>query len=109
MDFDKMNREELIERVKELNDYMENVIVFWGDKRDFRETFKQVAENRDGEFTDEEARNASLILETDGAFEEFIELVRDSFDRGGINYLISEKISAVMEEVAERLRSGNVQ
>jgi len=26
--------------------------------------------------------------------------LRDSFERGGINYVISEKISAIMEEVA---------
>ncbi len=41
-------------------------------------------------------------FENDGAFDEFIELVRESFERGGINYVLSEKVSAIMQEVAER-------
>ncbi len=102
MDFDGMSREELVQHIQELNDYMENVIVFWGGKREFRETFEQVARNHEGEYTQEEARNASLILESDGAFDKFVELVRDSFERGGISYVLSEKISAIMEEVATR-------
>ncbi|MGO9568151.1 MAG: hypothetical protein ACLP5H_11470 [Desulfomonilaceae bacterium] len=102
MDFDGMSREQLVQHVKELNDYMENVIVFWGGKREFRETFEQVARNHDGEYTEEEAHNASIILESEGAFDRFIELVRDSFERGGISYVLSEKISAIMEEVATR-------
>jgi hypothetical protein len=102
MDFDGMSREELIQHIQEMNDYMDNVIVFWGGKRDFRETFEHVARNHDGEYTEEEARNATLILESEGAFDEFVELVRDSFERGGISYVLSEKISAIMEEVAAR-------
>ena len=104
MDFDGMSREELIQHIKELNDYMDNVIVFWGGKREFRETFEQVARNNDGEYTEEEARNASTILEDGRAFDKFVELVRDSFERGGISYVLSEKISAIMEEVASKDR-----
>jgi hypothetical protein len=104
MDLDEMSREELVQHIKELNEYMENVIVFWGGKMEFRETFEQVARNNDKEYTEEEARNASIILDGDGAFDEFIALVRDSFERGGISYVLSEKISAIMEEVASRHR-----
>lgn len=106
MDLDKMNREELIQHINELNHYIDNVIVLWGNKSELKETFRQVAENKEGEFTEEEARNAATIVETEGAFDNFIELVRDSFDRGGINYVISEKISAIMEEVSRRYRNG---
>ena len=106
MDFDGMSREELVQHIQEMNDYMDNVIVFWGGKREFRETFEQVARNHEGEYTQEEARNASLILESDGAFDKFVELVRDSFERGGISYVLSEKISAIMEEVATRYRKA---
>ncbi len=104
MDLDEMSREELVQHIKEMNDYMDNVIVFWGGKKEFRETFEQVAGNQDGEYTEEEARNASVILNNDGAFDEFVELVRDSFERGGISYVLSEKISAIMEEAAARRR-----
>jgi hypothetical protein len=106
MDFDGMSREELVQHIQQMNDYMDNVIVFWGGKREFRETFEQVARNHEGEYTQEEARNASLILESDGAFDKFVELVRDSFERGGISYVLSEKISAIMEEVATRYRKA---
>ncbi len=106
MDFDGMSREELVQHIQEMNNYMDNVIVFWGGKREFRETFEQVARNHEGEYTQEEARNASLILESDGAFDKFVELVRDSFERGGISYVLSEKISAIMEEVATRYRKA---
>jgi aromatic ring-opening dioxygenase catalytic subunit (LigB family) len=106
MNLDGMSREELVQHVRELNEYMENVIVFWGGKREFRETFQQVAENQDQEYTQEEARNASVILKNDGAFDEFVELVRDSFERGGISYVLSEKISAIMEEVASKHRQS---
>jgi len=102
MNFETMSREDLIERLRELNEYMDNVIVFWGGKREFLETFRQVADNDGEEYTEEEARNAKIILESKGAFDNFVELVRDSFERGGINYVLSEKISAIMEEVAER-------
>lgn len=95
-----MNREELIRYINEMNEYMDNVIVFWGDKRALVETFRNVAENKDGEFTQQEAANAAIILGSDGAFDDFLQLLRDSFERGGINYVISEKISAIMEEVA---------
>ena len=106
MDFDGMSREELVQHIQDMNNYMDNVIVFWGGKREFRETFEQVARNHEGEYTQEEARNASLILESDGAFDKFVELVRDSFERGGISYVLSEKISAIMEEVATRYRKA---
>jgi len=102
MDYKSMSREELIERIREIDEYMDNVIVFWGGKREFRETFADVARNENKEFTEDEARDAAIILETDGAFDQFVEMVRDSFDRGGINFTISEKISAIMQEVASR-------
>ena len=79
-----------------------NVIVFWGDKRAYKETFEEVAKNEFGEYTEEEAQNAQTLLRNEGAFDLFITLVRDSFDRGGISYAISEKISALMQEAAER-------
>ncbi len=106
MDFIQMSREDLIKYINDMNDYMDNVIVFWGDKRELQATFRKVAENSDNEFTEKEVENASTILNSLGAFEEFIELLRDSFDRGGINYLISEKISAIMEEVAQKCRQN---
>jgi hypothetical protein len=106
MDFDGMSREELVQHIQQMNNYMDNVIVFWGGKREFRETFEQVARNHEGEYTEEEARNASVILESEGAFDKFLELVRDSFERGGISYVLSEKISAIMEEVATRYRKA---
>lgn len=102
MNLENMNREELISHIREMNDYMENVVVFWGGKREFQETFRDVASNKEGEYSEQEAKNAALILEAQGAFDEFIKLLRDSFERGGINYMLSEKISALMEEVATR-------
>jgi Mg/Co/Ni transporter MgtE len=104
MDLEKMGREELIRYIEEMNDYMDNVIVFWGGKREFQETFRQVAENKNHEYEEEEARNAAVLLHSEGAFEEFIQLVRDSFERGGINYMLSEKVSAIMEELASKRR-----
>lgn len=104
MDIATMTREELIKHVKEMDDYIDNVVVLWGGKREFRETFEIVAQNESGEYTEEEAANAKIIIETEGAFDEFIEMVKDSFERGGINYVLSEKISALMEEVASRHR-----
>jgi hypothetical protein len=106
MDFGEMSREELIHRIKELTEYMDNVIVFWGGRREFRQTLEGVACNEDGEYTAEEAANASAILESEESFNDFVELLRESFDRGGINYVISEKISAVMAEAAARCRRG---
>ena len=106
MDFSQMSREDLIKYINDMTDYMDNVIVFWGDKRELQATFRKVAENSDNEFTEKEVENASTILNSLGAFEEFIELLRDSFDRGGINYLISEKISAIMEEIANKYQQN---
>ncbi len=102
MDPENMTREELIMQLKEMNDYMDNVIVLWGDKRGLRETLEEVARNESGDYTAEEARNADVILSNPGAFDSLIELVRDSFDRGGINYVVSEKVSDLMQEVAAR-------
>lgn len=106
MDFDSMSRQDLIKHINDMTDYMDNVIVFWGDKRELQATFRKVAENTDGEFTEDESANASTILNSQGAFEEFIEFLRDSFERGGINYVISEKISAIMQEVANKYRQN---
>ncbi|MBM3301549.1 MAG: hypothetical protein FJY85_16555 [Deltaproteobacteria bacterium] len=106
MDLESMTREELIDYIKELNEYMDDVVVFWGGKKEMREMFAQVAKNADGEFTEQEALNATTILQAETAFDEFIALVRDSFERGGIRYMLSEKISAIMEEVASRY-AGN--
>jgi hypothetical protein len=102
MDVDSMSREELIRHIKEMNEYLDNVVVLWGDKRGLRETLRNVATNPDAEYTPEEARNAAIVLEAEGAFEQMLELVRDSFDRGGIGYMISEKISSILEEVGRR-------
>jgi hypothetical protein len=104
MNPDDMTREELIQRVREMTEFFDNVVVFWGDKRRLLATFREVADNGQGEYTAEEAANARIILETPGAFDDFIELTRDSFERGGISYVLSEKISALMEEVASRHR-----
>lgn len=102
MNIQDMSREELIRYIDDMNEYMDNVIVFWGGKREFRETFREVAENKEGEYTAEEAANATTLLEAEGAFDDFIQMVRDSFERGGISYVLSEKISALMEEVAAK-------
>lgn len=102
MNLAEISREELVQRIKEMQDYMDNVIVFWGGRREIRETLVQVAENKDGEYTQEEARSAEILTRSDDAFDEFIQTIRDSFERGGINYLISEKISDIMEEVAAK-------
>jgi hypothetical protein len=77
MDLESMSREDLIKHINEMNDYMDNVIVFWGDKRELQETFRRVAENADKEFTEEESANAYTILNSQGAFEEFIQFLRD--------------------------------
>jgi len=106
MDLGAMSKDELIQHVKELNDYMENVIVFWGGKREFRQTLQEVADNENNEYTDDEAANAATILDSDESFNDFVELLKDSFDRGGINYAISEKISAIMAEAAARRRES---
>lgn len=105
MDYENMSRQELIDRTRETDEYMDNVVVFWGGKRELRDTLALVAENREKEYTEEEAGNASLILQTQGSFEEFIEVIQDSFERGGINYMLSEKMSAIMQEVADRRRN----
>jgi adenosine deaminase len=102
MDLEDMSRDELIQKIEEMSDFMENVLVFWGGKREYRKTFEEVAKNEQGEYTDHEVHNAEIIVNQEGAFDLFVEMVRDSFERGGINYLISEKISVLMEEVASR-------
>ena len=106
MDLGAMSKEELVEHIKELSDYMENVIVFWGGKREFRQTLQEVADNKDNEYTDDEASDAATILESDESFNDFVGLLKDSFDRGGINYAISEKISAIMAEAEARRRES---
>ncbi len=104
MDLENLTREELIQRIRGMKRDMDNVLVFWGGRRQFRETLEEVARNEDGEYTAEEALNAATILKSDGAFEELIQLIRDSFEKGGINYAIAEKITALMDEVASRSR-----
>ena len=104
MDLEQMSREELLEHVRELNRQMENVVVLWGGKKELRETLEEVSRNESNAYTQEEATNARIILESERGFEDFIELLRDSFERGGINYAISEKMSALMEETANRYR-----
>lgn len=100
MDYRDMTKEELEKELRAVNDYMDNVIVFWGDKRGFISMFEEVARNENEEYTPQEANNAHYILETEGAFERFIELLQDSFERGGIYHAISEKMSFIMEQVA---------
>ena len=102
MALEDLSKEELIQRVKELNEYMENVIVFWGGRKELRETFDEVARNESGEYTDQEVQNAAILKGSQGAFDEFVELIKDSFDRGGINFAIREKMSTLMEEAASR-------
>jgi hypothetical protein len=63
--------------------------------------FKEVACNDKSDYTPQEAVNAKYILETEGAFERFIELLQDSFEKGGIYHAISEKMSYIMEQVAQ--------
>jgi hypothetical protein len=104
MDYSNMTREQLIEELQQINEYMENVVVLWGDKRQFLETFREVSDNVDEEYTAQESLSAKIILENEGAFDNFINLLRDSFDKGGINYLLSEKVSAIMQEVADQFQ-----
>jgi len=106
MDLDSMSREDLISHIRSMNEYMENVIVFWGGKKELRETLRQVVENKDQEFTEEEIRDASAILGSEGAFDDLVEFLRDSFDRGGINFAIAEKMSAIMQTVAGKHRKS---
>lgn len=106
MKYDDMSREELIRHIIALDEYHENVIVFWGGKKEFGETFTQVVENKDGVYTEDEVQDASIILNTPEAFDDFVQLVRESFDRGGINYVLSEKITSIMQEVADRHRQN---
>jgi len=102
MDLENMTREDLIQEIKNMQEFMDNVVVLWGGKKEYRQTFEEVAKNDSEEYTAEEAKNAKIILDKEGAFDAFIEMVRDSFERGGINYLLSEKISALMEEVGNK-------
>jgi hypothetical protein len=101
MNYEEMTKEELAKELRALNDYMENIVVFWGDKKGFRAMFKEVACNDKSDYTPQEAVNAKYILETEGAFERFIELLQDSFEKGGIYHAISEKMSYIMEQVAQ--------
>jgi hypothetical protein len=105
MRLEDMSKRELIDRIKEMSEYMDNVVVFWGGRKEFRETFTDVSRNESGEYTEEEKRDAAILLEKGEAFEEFIRLVRDSFERGGINFVLSEKITALMQEAASRYRA----
>ncbi|MFC1834193.1 hypothetical protein ACFL2Q_05600 [Thermodesulfobacteriota bacterium] len=102
MNLESMSKEELIDHINNTNEFMDNVVVFWGGKKEFRQTMEEVRQNESGEYTKEETQNAKTILETDGAFDEFIALLQDSFEHGGINYMISEKLSAIMAEAASR-------
>jgi hypothetical protein len=102
MDLQNMTKEELIHHILEMNEYMDNVIVFWGDKKELRETLQHVAQNPDQEFTPEEARDAAAMVRHEAAFEELVEMLRDSFERGGINFAISEKMSAIMQTLADK-------
>ncbi len=102
MDYENMSREELIGHIRQMDAYMDNVVVVWGGKKELLATLVEVAANSDQEYTEQEVANAAVILNTDGAFDEFIRLLRDSFERGGISYMLSEKISALMEETASR-------
>ncbi len=104
MDIENLTREELIQRIRDLKRDMDNVLVFWGGRREFRETLEDVARNEGGEYTAEEVRNAATILQSHGAFDELIQLIRESFEKGGINYVIAEKITALMDEIASRIR-----
>jgi methylmalonyl-CoA mutase N-terminal domain/subunit len=81
---------------------MDDVVVFWGGRKAMHETFAQVAGNMGEEFTEQEARNASIILQAEDAVDEFLRLVHDSFERGGISDMLLERASALMEEVAAR-------
>ncbi len=101
MNYEEMTKEELAKELRALNDYMENIVVFWGDKKGFRAMFEEVARNGNSDYTPQEAVNAKYILETEGAFERFIELLQDSFEKGGIYHAISEKMSYIMEQVAQ--------
>jgi hypothetical protein len=102
MDIEAMSREELIDHIREMNHHLSNVIVMWGGIAEMRQTLEDTARNETGDYTEQEAANAALILQKDGAFDELIQLLRESFDRGGINYVLSEKITALMQEVATR-------
>lgn len=106
MDFEGMSNEDLIRHIKEVHEMLDNVIVLWGGKREFRDTFSEVARNANNEYAEEEARNAATILEAQGAFDTFVEMLQDSFERGGINFVLQEKIAAIMQEVALRYRQN---
>ena len=101
MNYEDMTKEELAKELRALNDYMENIVVFWGDKKGFRTMFEEGAPNDNTDYNPQEARNANYILETEGAFARFIELLQDSFEKGGIYHAISEKMSYIMEQVAQ--------
>jgi hypothetical protein len=107
MNYEEMSRDELVNRLRALDEYMDNIMVFWGDKREYKKIFEEVAENKNGEYTDEEAKSAAILVNNQSAFDEFIELVRASFERGGISHILSEKVSALMQEAASRHSGEN--
>ncbi len=102
MDYNNMSKEQLIERIASLEDYMSNIIVFWGDKKEYKRIFEEVARNDSGEYTEEESSSAKVLAENPKAFDEFVELTQASFERGGISHILSEKVSALMMEAASR-------
>jgi hypothetical protein len=104
MDIEAMSREDLIVHLRQLTAHIDNVIVLWGGKRELKETLQHVAQNPDQEFTEEEAADAIAIVQHEGALEELIKMLRDSFERGGINFAISEKMSAIMQTVGGKYR-----
>ncbi len=104
MNLEEMSKDQLIEHIRKINSQLDNVVVLWGDKNVIHSTLEEVSRNEADQFTPEEVANAQIILEKEGAFDAFIDLLRTSFDRGGINHAISEKMSALMEETANRYR-----
>jgi hypothetical protein len=102
MDYENMSKEGLIEKLRAQDEYLSNIIVFWGDKREYKKIFEEVARNETGEYTEEESRSAQILANNQSAFEEFVELTQASFERGGISHILSEKVSALMEEAASR-------
>lgn len=102
MDYNNMSKKQLIDRIASLEDYMNNVMVFWGDKREYKKIFEEVAKNETGEYTEDEVKSAKVLVDNQKAFDEFVELTQASFERGGISHILSEKVSALMIEAASR-------
>lgn len=102
MNYEAMEKDDLIARLRQMDAFLDNVVVFWGGKRELRQTLEEVAENKEGAYTDEEARNARTILETEGLFDQFIEMLKKSFELGGINFAVQENMTSIMQAVASR-------